>query len=188
MNTLKQSVISEISEGTLPSETSIAAESPSLNNIAPENSNDDDKIQSLLEIFKTLTIQIKNCTTLAKHIQKDIIQLNKSKNKKVKRVRGGDGTQVTNGFSKPVYISPEMCDFMGIANGELRARTEVTRCINTYVKQNDLSDKQDKRRIIPDSKLKSLIRYDESNPDFILTYFNLQCHIKHHFVPPVSTD
>ena len=49
------------------------------------------------------------------------------------------------GFAKPTPLSNEMCDFLGIPSGTELARTEVTKRVLAYVKENELQNKDNKR-------------------------------------------
>ena len=89
------------------------------------------------------------------------------------------------GIVKPTDISPEMCSFMGKPPGTKLARTEVTKFITGYIKQQNLQDSVHKRNINPDAKLKSLLTIPDGE---VLTYFNLQKYMKVHFPkPPTPT-
>lgn len=89
-----------------------------------------------------------------------------------------------NGFAKPTTISPELCEFLNLEPKTEIARTEVTKLINKYVKENNLQNQENKRIISMDDKMKKLIDV----PDGIdLTFFNLQKYIKHHYVTPESS-
>ena len=61
------------------------------------------------------------------------------------------------GFAKPTKISDALCDFLDIARGELMARTEVTREINTYIRAHKLQDPTNGRIIKADNKLRKLL-------------------------------
>jgi chromatin remodeling complex protein RSC6 len=54
----------------------------------------------------------------------------------------------------------------------------VTREINTYIKANKLQDPTNGRHIIPDAKLKTLLKIKKGEE---LTYFNLQKYMSTHF-------
>jgi chromatin remodeling complex protein RSC6 len=58
------------------------------------------------------------------------------------------------------------------------ARTEVTREINTYIRAHNLQDKENGRKINPDTKLATLLKLKKSDE---LTYFNLQRYMSPHF-------
>lgn len=53
-------------------------------------------------------------------------------------------------FMKPVQISDELADIIG--KGPM-ARTEVTKKLWDYIKKHKLQDTNNKRNIVPDSKL-----------------------------------
>ena len=58
------------------------------------------------------------------------------------------------------------------------ARTDVTREINQYIRTNSLQDKENGRKINPDTKLAALLKLKKSDE---LTYFNLQKYMSPHF-------
>ena len=58
------------------------------------------------------------------------------------------------------------------------ARTEVTREINGYIRAHNLQDKQNGRKINPDSQLATLLKIENGEE---LTYFNLQRYMSPHF-------
>jgi len=89
------------------------------------------------------------------------------------------GNRAPSRFVKPLPIHDELAEFLGLPKGTVIARTEVTRMINKYIRQNGLHDKEIKRNINPDEKLKELFKMDDTMQ---LTYFNLQKYIGHHFV------
>ena len=82
------------------------------------------------------------------------------------------------GFAKPGPITSELAEFLGEEAGVELARTEVTRRITRYIKENDLQNPEAKREIIPDDDLRALLRLPE---DETLTFFNLQKYMKIHF-------
>ena len=63
------------------------------------------------------------------------------------------------------------------------ARTEVTREINTYIRAHKLQDPTNGRRILADSKLRSLLKLKKDDE---LTYFNLQRYMSPHFAKSVK--
>ena len=72
-----------------------------------------------------------------------------------------------------------MCLFLEVENGTELPRTEVTRRVNRYVKENDLQNPENKKQILADGKLKSLLYLSDDDE---LTYFNLQRFMKIHFL------
>jgi len=88
------------------------------------------------------------------------------------------GNRAPSGFVKPTRISDELAKFLEKPSGTEMARTEVTRDVNKYIRTNNLQDKENGRKINPDSKLAALLKLKKTDE---LTYFNLQKYMSHHF-------
>ena len=88
------------------------------------------------------------------------------------------GNRAPSGFVKPTLISNELADFLGKPKGTEMARTEVTREINSYIRNHKLQDKDNGRKIIPATKLNKLLKIKKGEE---LTYFNLQKYMSPHF-------
>ena len=95
-----------------------------------------------------------------------------------KRNKRKTGNRSPSGFVKPALISDELAKFLGKSSGTQMARTEVTREINSYIRENKLQDKANGRRINADAKLSSLLKLSGSDE---LTYFNLQRYMSPQF-------
>ena len=87
------------------------------------------------------------------------------------------------GFVKPTKISDELAKFLEKPTGSEMARTDVTREINKYIRYHNLQDKDNGRKINPDSKLSSLLKLKKTDE---LTYFNLQRYMSPHFSKAVK--
>jgi chromatin remodeling complex protein RSC6 len=83
------------------------------------------------------------------------------------------------GFAKPTYLSSALCDFLGISAGSELARTEVTKRVLQYVKDNNLQNPEHKREILIDDKLKKLLAPEDGES---VTYFSIQRLLKVHYV------
>jgi upstream activation factor subunit UAF30 len=83
------------------------------------------------------------------------------------------------GFAKPSKLSEDLTTFLGVAKDTELARTEVTKMINKYVKENSLQKEDNKRVLILDEKLKTIITR-EGDED--VTFFNLQKYMSKHFI------
>jgi chromatin remodeling complex protein RSC6 len=125
---------------------------------------------SLKSEFKALE---KRCTREVKAAQK--------MNAKKKRRQG---TRTPSGFVKPTLISSELAQFLGKDDGTLMARTEVTKQINSYIKEHKLQDPKNGRIIIPDDTLGKLLNIQKGEE---LTFFNLQKYMSPHFAKASST-
>jgi upstream activation factor subunit UAF30 len=88
------------------------------------------------------------------------------------------GNRQPSGFVKPTKISDELAKFLEKPLGSEMARTDVTREINSYIRAHKLQDKDNGRKINPDSKLATLLKVKKTDE---LTYFNLQRYMSPHF-------
>ena len=116
----------------------------------------------------------------------------RSVNKRIKNLKGKStrtlrqrrkGTRkssnTVSGFMKPVQVSKEMAKFAGWDHKDLKSRIDVTRYLCGYIKDNKLQRESDKRRIIPNPKLRKLLKLTKDDED--LTYYQLQQKIQCHF-------
>ena len=87
------------------------------------------------------------------------------------------------GFAKPMKLSVELTKFLGIEKDEMMSRTNVTKAINVYVKEHSLQNPENKRELILDAKLKTII---EAKDGETVTFFNLQRYMRPHYVKQES--
>jgi len=109
----------------------------------------------------------------------------KSAQKQSSKRKRKTGNRPPSGFVKPTKISDELASFLGKDKGSEMARTAVTRDINTYIRENNLQDKTNGRKIIPDAKLSALLKLEKADE---LTYFNLQRFMSPHFAKTVKGE
>ena len=76
-------------------------------------------------------------------------------------------------------ISDELCSFMNLPSDTEVARTEATKFLMDYIKENNLQDQKIKTNINPDDILKSLLKIEENET---LTYFNIQKKMNIHYI------
>lgn len=136
------------------------------------------KFATMTENLTTLAATIKEMQAVLKVLQKEYTKVSKTASKKTRSAKTGV-KRSPSGFAKPTGLSDELCDFLGLPHGTQKARTDVTRLLNEYIKKNSLQNTDDKRQISPDASMKKLMRLKDGDK---LTYFNLQTFIKHHFV------
>ena len=129
------------------------------------------KLQQLGALMSSLKTEYR---TLEKQWTRELKAAQKQSSKRKKRA----GNRAPSGFVKPTKISDELAKFLEKPIGSEMARTEVTRDINTYIRTNNLQDKENGRKIIPDSKLSTLLKISKGEE---LTYFNLQRYMSPHF-------
>ena len=134
------------------------------------------QLSALRSQLTTVTTQVR---TLRKRADRELKQAQKQGRKKRK-----SGNRAPSGFVKPTKISVELATFLGKAKGTEMARTEVTREINSYIRQHKLQDPQNGRRILADAKLRKLLKLGKNDE---LTYFNLQRYMSPHFAKATKT-
>lgn len=129
------------------------------------------KLQTLVSALASLRSELRG---IERQVERELRAARKATDKK----RRKNVNRQPSGFVKPTLISSELAAFLGKANGSEMARTEVTREINTYIRDKSLQDKENGRRILPDAKLKKLLKLKDDDE---LTYFNLQRFMSPHF-------
>ena len=149
--------------------------------VAVPTTDEENAINSLVE-------KIANLATLIKEVQvaiKPVLKEHDRQRKIIERIqkKRDNARNSPSGFAKPNKISNELCDFIGVPHGTEKSRTDITRYINAYVKEHNLNKPTNRRVIIPDDKLKSILKINEGEE---VTFFILQRLISHHF-PPKKT-
>lgn len=84
-----------------------------------------------------------------------------------------------NGFNRKQEITPKLREFIGLPEGELISRSEVTKVVNKYIIDNGLKHPDNGRQLILDDKLKELL---QPPADVTVTYLNLQKYLSPHYV------
>jgi upstream activation factor subunit UAF30 len=118
---------------------------------------------------------------LEKKWSRDLKTANKQSSKRKRKA----GNRAPSGFVKPTKISDELAKFLEKPAGSEMARTDVTREINTYIRAHKLQDKDNGRKINPDTKLAALLKLKKTDE---LTYFNLQKYMSPHFAKAVKVE
>jgi upstream activation factor subunit UAF30 len=136
------------------------------------------KLQQIGSMISSLKTEYRS---LQKQWSRDmkIVQKQSSKNKRK------SGNRKPSGFVKPTRISDELASFLGKDKGSEMARTAVTRDINAYIRENNLQDPTNGRKINPDAKLSALLKLEKADE---LTYFNLQRFMSPHFAKTVKAE
>lgn len=129
------------------------------------------KLSQMSNLFTSLKTEFR---ALEKKWTREMKAAQKSQAKRKRKT----GNRQPSGFVKPTMISDELAAFLGKDKGTEMARTDVTREINKYIRSQNLQDKVNGRKIIPDAKLQGLLKVKKGDE---LTYFNLQRYMSHHF-------
>ena len=135
-----------------------------------------DRLKQFRDLYTSITADVR---LLQKNVQKHLKETAR-KNKRRKRAVDDPNRpkRAPSGFAKPALISSDLCTFLGKPNGTEMARTEVTKFLTSYIKEHNLQDQANKRRILPDKKLEKLLNPGKGEE---VTYFNLQKYMKVHF-------
>jgi chromatin remodeling complex protein RSC6 len=128
-----------------------------------------------LSVVKT---QINNLQQTLKQLEKNVKKQMKGLKKEVVKNKV-KGNRKPSGFAKPSKVTKELCDFMKRNEGTEIARTEVTKALIEYIKENKLENQTNSKIIIPDEKLKFLLGIEDGQE---LTYFNIQKYMTKHFI------
>ena len=84
-----------------------------------------------------------------------------------------------NGFNRKQDVTPKLRAFLGLAEGELISRSEVTKFINKYISERGLKHPDNGRQLILDETLRDLLA---PPADVQVTYLNLQKYLSPHYV------
>jgi upstream activation factor subunit UAF30 len=154
--------------------------------VAASGASEDDLSSAFADAFDKL----QKVTAMLSALRSDFRQLErrtvrelKVANKSSSKRRRKPGNRSPSGFVKPTLISDELASFLGKQPGTEMARTEVTREINTYIRNHNLQDKSNGRKINPDQSLSKLLKLNATDE---LTYFNLQRYMSPHFAKAVK--
>ena len=135
------------------------------------------KLNQLGGLFGSLKTEFR---LLEKKWNRELKTAQKSQAKRKRK----SGNRQPSGFVKPTKISDELAQFLEKPLGSEMARTDVTREINKYIRSQNLQDKDNGRKINPDTKLQTLLKIKSSDE---LTYFNLQRYMSPHFYKSEKT-
>jgi len=136
------------------------------------------KLQQVGNLISSIKVEYRS---LEKKWQRELKVAQKQSSKRKRKA----GNRAPSGFVKPTRISDELAKFLEKPAGSEMARTEVTRDINKYIRTNNLQDKENGRKINPDSKLTTLLKLKKTDE---LTYFNLQRYMSPHFAKAVKPE
>ena len=136
------------------------------------------QFNNLIKGLQTVKFQINTLQQSVKKIEK-VIKKNMNSLKKEVIKNKPKGNRNPSGFAKPSKITKELCCFLNKEEGTEIARTEVTRALVAYIKENKLDNNVNGQIIHPDNKLKTLLGLDDNQN---LTYFTIQKYMNKHFV------
>lgn len=132
-------------------------------------------LNGLREVISTLHAQLKK---LDKRVHREIKDARKRRRRTAPAVDANGEAKPArlSIFEIPTRLSDDLCNFLGKAKGSEMSRSNVTKAVTTYIKDNNLKNKHD---IKPDDKLRKLLAVPQGEA---LTYFNLQKYLNKHYI------
>ena len=137
----------------------------------------EDKFNGIFSSLNTFKLQVttlqQQVKILEKNVQKElniankIIEKNKNKPKRK-----------PSGFALKSEISTTLAIFMRVETDVMCARTDVTKFLIKYIKDNNLQNEKDRRIIEPNDILQKLLQVPKGD---ILTFFTIQRYMNAHF-------
>ena len=125
-------------------------------------------LKEKVNLYKNIMLELSNdINKIDNNFNNYIKFINKPKKKQKK------------GFAAPSAISNDLASFLNLPNDTLISRTEVTKLLTDYIKNNNLQNSLDKTQIVPNDSLSKLIDYDSTTK---LTFFNIQKLLNKHFI------
>lgn len=134
--------------------------------------------KTVLDNLSALKTAVTSAMSEVRTLQKSYERERKQHLKASKRRKTKAGNRAPSGFVIPTEISQELATFLKKPAGTEMKRTDVTKEINKYIRENKLQDPSNGRKILPDAKLRKLLRVPQNEE---LTYFNLQRYMSPHF-------
>lgn len=177
--------VAEVKETTETKEATETTEQTPEDVLATLQQETDATFKEVLGTVKDYSDEIKKVMTMVRNLQRQVTRERRETGKLVKKLSKSQkkkrraGNKSPGGFTKPVPLSSPLCEFLGVDAGTELARTDVTKRINAYVKEHELQNPENKKIILPDAKLRSLLYLSDDDE---LTYFNLQGFMKPHYL------
>jgi chromatin remodeling complex protein RSC6 len=170
-----------------PIETTSDPVNTSGNNVkaAPNLLDYEDEMVVLQNQLRDAMALVKTAMTGLTNLQKKVAREKKVVDRKMKGKvkKEKDPNAPPTGFEKPVNVSPELGNFLGLKKGEQISRANVTSKVSAYCKEGGLQKKTDGRYIFPDEKLAKLLNI-QSNSE--ITFFDIQKFLKPHYPDTVA--
>ena len=153
-----------------------------MNSVKETELQDVDIVDNSFEtVFDTINLLKKNINTVnaqLKKLEKQVKRKNKQMKRELEKYKERKGKKPS-GFAQPSKISTQLCSFMNLPLETEIARTEVTKFVIQYIKDNQLQSETNKKQIVPDDKLKGLLKPAD---DDVITFFNIQKFMNQHFI------
>ncbi len=143
-----------------------------------ESSSVKQEFSDLLQAIQNVRSQLTSLGSQVKTLEKSVSRKLRVLEKEALKNRN-KGNRKPSGFATPTKISDDLCKFMNKPKQSEAARTEVTKYIISYIKENKLQSPENKKIIKPDNALKSLLKPKKKDE---ITFFNIQRYMNKHFL------
>ena len=145
--------------------------------------------QNFDDLFTSMCEQISETNTALRTLKANMKVLEKIHRKELKSVRkhkrstgGAVSNKKPSGFNKPCPVPESIVNLLKLNADDELPRTQVTKLIYGYIKDNNLQVPEDKRTINPNKELKTLFKLGKNEQ---ISFYNIQTHIKKLY--PVKT-
>ena len=122
--------------------------------------NINEEFEEINNIIKEFKFSLSNLQKKVKKLEKNI---NKNNKKKIRK---------PSGFAKPQNLSKELCEFLNIDENSKMSRTDVTKILIKYIKDNGLYES---REIRIDERLSKILSGR-------VTFFSIQREMNKHYI------
>jgi chromatin remodeling complex protein RSC6 len=133
------------------------------------------KYEHMMQLHKDSLSSLKEMKSLAKELmseyRKDVKKAKRSKRSK----SSSNPNKEPSGFNKPTPVPEKIREFLGLEEDAELPRTQVTKRLYDYIKDNGLQDESDKRTIKPNDELRELFDLEDGDT---IEFKNFQSHMK----------
>ena len=127
-------------------------------------------IDSLSNDIASLRNELKNLAKLVRKVRSH--QEDPTGEKQKERTKN-------NGFNRKMEVTDTLKEFLGLDTDGTVSRSDITRRVNKYIKENDLKHPDNGRVIVMDEKLTKLLSPPEGEQ---ITFLNMQKYISPHYL------
>lgn len=125
--------------------------------------NIDNNVQNIQSLLKTVRLNFKELSKVHKYEIKMYKTMKKTKKNRL------------SGFNKPLEVPVKIQKLLKLSPDEKLPRTQITKLIYEYIKENNLQSESDKRTINPNKELQKLFGLEKNEQ---LSFYNIQTHLK----------
>jgi len=122
------------------------------------------------------------CTQLAtelSHVRKELRKIKNKQDDPDGEKAAARRNNPNNGFNRPRVVSDKMKEFLGMGADETISRTEGTRKVFAYIRENNLKHPDNGKIIVPDEKLRDFLAIDA---DTQVSFSNIQKYLSPHYL------